>query len=478
MNSSFPIATASRGPLTRKHLLVLMGILLVCAGVRLWLIHRSDSIAKDGVIYLEMASKWDSNPAEVAKNYAYPPGYPAAVAGVHRLVLIAGMADGRESWEWAGRAVSVVSSLAAMVAIYFLAGLTFNWPIAALTTLLFGIGKKWSCLGADALSDCLAISMQLWATVGMLAVLSMLRRGVRWAPTVAAGAGMLAGLGYLIRQESLWVIFVACTVWLGRYVIRRRNLWLTLASIVAMAAAAGVVAAPYMMTIGGLSNKKIVGRISGLASLVGEVRTTASVSPASMPSAAAAAEDEDVHTSPTALKILQQIMAALQPIIGGFFLVGLLGLAVCRWGPGRALGSLMPMPTNAGKALFVAAAVVVLPILALLHQTAGYVSHRHVMFLAAVLSPLATAGILWVAGMASRVGKLRRVRPELVAVILVCVVFVCVAFDTMQYRPHRNKDHDRQAAHPCQPDRKPRQAKLWITQAGGGLCVSHWCMTG
>jgi hypothetical protein len=319
--------------------------------------------------------------------------------------------------------------------------------------------------------------MQLWATVGVLAVLSMLRRGVRWAPAVAAGAGMLAGLGYLIRPESLWVIFVAGAVWLGRYVIRRRNLWLTLASIVAMAAAAGAVAAPYMMTIGGLSNKKSVGRISGLVSLVSDARPAASVSPASTPSAAAS-EDEDVHTSPTALKILQQIMAAFQPIIGGFFLIWLLGLAVCRWGPARALGSLMPMPNNAGKALFVAAAVVVLPILALLHQTAGYMSHRHVMFLAAVLSPLATAGILWVAGVASRVGKLRRVRPELIAVILVCVVFVCVAFDTMQYRPHRNKDYDRQAAHPCRPDRKPRQAKLWITQAGGGLCVSHWCMTG
>jgi len=441
MNSSFPIATAARGPLTRKHLLVLMGILVVCAGVRLWLIHRSDSTAKDGVIYLEMASKWDSNPAEVAKNYDYPPGYPAAVAGVHRLVLLAGMADGHESWEWAGRAVSVVSSLSAMVAIYFLAGLTFNWHIAALTTLLFGIGRKWSCLGADALSDCLAISMQLWATVGALAVLSMLRRGVRWAPAVAAGAGMLAGLGYLARPESLWVIFVACIVWLGRYVIRRRNLWLTLASIVAMAAAAGAVAAPYMMTIGGLSNKKSMGRISGLVSLVGDARPAASVSPASTPSAAAAVEDEDVHTSSTALKLLQQIIAAFQPIIAGFFLVWLLGLAVFCWGPGRAMGSLMPMPTNAGKALFVAAAVVVLPIVALLHHTTGYMSHRHVMFLAAVLSPLAAAGILWVAGVASRVGKLRRVRPELIAFILVCVVFVCVAFDTIQYRPHRNKNY-------------------------------------
>ena len=441
MSSSSSIATAARGPLTPKHLLVLMGILAICAGVRLWLIHWSDSIASDGVIYLEMASKWDSNPVKVAKGYDYPPGYPAAVAGVHRLVFSAGMADGQESWEWAGRAVSLVSSLSAMAAIYFLAGLTFNWPIAALTILLFGIGRKWSCLGADVVSDCLAISMQLWAMVGVLAVLAMLRRGVRWAPAVAAGAGVLAGLGYLARPESLWVIFIACIVWLGRYVIRRKNLGLTLASIVAMAATAGAVGAPYMMTIGGLSNKKSVARIIGLASPAGDVHTTASVSPASMPSAAASSEDEHIQTRPTALKILEQLIAAFQPIIGSFFLVWLLGLAVCRWGPGRALGPLMPMPTSAGKALFVATAVVVLPIMALLHQTAGYMSYRHIMFLASVFSPLAVVGILWVAGVASRVGELRRVRPELIAIILVCVVFACVAFDTLLYRPHKNKNY-------------------------------------
>ncbi len=479
MSSLFATAAAPRGPLTRKHLLALMGMLMICAGVRFWLIQRSDSIAKDGVIYLEMARQWDSNPIEVSKNYDYPPGYPAAVAAVHRLALFAGMADGHESWEWAGRAVSVVSSLSAMAAIYFIAGLTFNWTVAALTVLLFGIGRKWSCLGTDVLSDSLAISMQLWATVGVLAVLSMLRRGAGWAPVVAAGVGILAGLGYLARPESLWVIFVAVIVWLGRYVIRRQNFWLTLASIVTMAVAAGSVATPYMMTIGGLSNKKSVERIGSMAaSLAGNVQATPSIPPASALPASAPADDEDPPASSTAAKMLQQIMAAFQPIIGGFFLVWLLGLAVCCWGSGRVLGSLMPMPTNAGKALFVTAAVVVLPILALLHQTAGYLSHRHVMFLAAVLSPLATAGILWVAGVASRVGKLRQVRPGLIAVILVCAVFVCVAFDTLQYRPHHNKNYPRQAHTHAGLTGKSGRAMLWINQASRSICVSHWCMTG
>ena len=428
-------AAAARGRWTRTHLPVLLGILAICAGVRLWLIHRSDSVAPDGVIYLAMARQWDSDPVAVAKNYDYPPGYPAAVAKVHRLVLAAGMADGRESWEWAGRAVSLVSSLSAMAAIYVLAGLTFNWTVAAMTILLFGVGRKWSCLGADALSDCLAISLQLWAMVGVLTVLPMLRRGVRWAPAVAAGAGALAGLGYLARPESLWVILIAGIVWLGRYVIRRQNLGLTLASMASMAALAGAVAAPYMMTIGGLSHKKSVGHIIGLDT------------PAPLPPAAAASDGEDTgdsHIHPTALKILEQFLAAIQPVIGGFFFAGLVGLALCCWAPGRALGPPMPGPTNAGKALFAATAAVVLPTVALLHVTSGYLSHRHVMFMAAVLSPLAAGGILWVAGVVSRAGKSRRGRPELVAFILTCVVFACVASDTLRYRPHY-KDHVRQA---------------------------------
>ncbi len=448
MNSPSSVAAAARGRWTRTHLPVLLGILALCAGVRLWLIHRSGSVAPDGATYLVMARQWDSDPVAVAKNYDYPPGYPAAVAGVHRLAMSAGMADGRESWEWAGRAVSLVSSLSAMVAIYVLAGLTFDWPIAALTILLFGIGRKWSCLGADALSDCLAISLQLWAMVGVLAVLPMLRRGVRWAPALAAGVGALAGLGYLARPESLWVVPIAGIVWLGRYVIRRENLGLTMASIVAMAALAGAVAAPYMMTIGGLSNKKSVGNMISLAA------------PAPAPPAAPSDGEDtgDIHVHPTALKILEQFLAAIQPVIGGFFFAGLVGLALCLWGPGRALGPPMPTPTNAGKALFVATAVVVLPTVALLHQTSGYLSHRHVMFMAAVLSPLAAGGILWVAGVASRVGGLRRVRPDRVAIILVCVVFACVAVDTLRYRPH-NKDRV-----------LPAHTLAGPTDSRGGLC--------
>jgi len=424
---------------------MLVVAILICAAVRLYLIDQA-VIAADGTIYLEMARKWTTNPMEVVKGYDYPPGYPVATVGVHRFLVALGLTDRRELWEYSGRIVSLVSNLAALVAIWIFAGSVLDWRIATIAVLLFGVGKKWAHLGANVLSDSLAICFQLWAVVLLLKCLSLLRRKSRWALLAAGCVGILAGLGYLARPESLWVALVAATVWLGRSVIRRANVSLTLASIAVMCAAVLAVAGPYMRSIGGLSNKGSVNKIlkqtqDGRVPAAAVATATASLTPSTCIGLV------DIWTGSTLQKMGGQFSEAMHPILGILCFVWVAGLAVKLLLRGKTVDLPLPIPNNAGKAIMVAAAAIILPILAMLHLESGYLSHRHISFLAALLSPLAVAGIMFLAGMLTLAFKSRGApanRALWVTPVIVGAVFVGLSYHTL-HCPHRDKAHIRQA---------------------------------
>lgn len=434
-----------RGLPTRKHVLALIGILLLCAGLRFWLAHRAEVIAKDGVIYLEMARRWSAEPVAVVNEYDYPPGYPVATVGMHRVLLRLGLADGRRLWELSGQAVSVVSSLAAMVAIWAFAGIVLGWRIATITVLLFGVSKKWSCLGSDVVSDSLAICLQLWAVVLVLKGLSLLRRRSKWAVAAAAAVGAVVGAGYLVRPESLWVGLLAMAVWLGRCVMRRVHLRLTLASVVVMVAGVAAVGGPYVKATGALSNKQSVRRIVGGVQPVDAPTARGEDSAGDSAAPQPAAEREGIAWA--AAEFAGQFLEAMHPILGSACLVWMLVLAARLLLGNTPVGSLLPVPNNAGKAVMLAAAGIVLPILAVLHVTVGYVSHRHISFLAALLSPLSSACIVFLAAVLSLrlrpLGGVAR-RASLVTNAMVLGVFVALAATALQ-RPHENKAYVRQA---------------------------------
>ena len=406
-------------------------MLLVCAGLRVWLIRHTEVIAKDGLVYIEMARAWPVDPLAVARDYSYHIGYPVSMVGCRRAVMALGGPSGLSGWELSGQIVSLLAGLAAMIAVWLLAGMVFDWRTAWVTALVFGVGRKWVALGADVLSDALAVCLQMWALVLAVATVGWLRRRSKWALVLAAGVGLCSGAGYLVRPEALLVPVLAAVLWLA-FQLRTRASWrLTLVCLVVALLTTVACAAPYVAAIGGLTRKKNLIDILVLHVAGGSGPARAGV--ALLPLTATC-------------KFLSQLVEAMHPavaILAGLWLAAWIGMRVLRLRLPLA-GS--ASPRWPGAVVMVAAAAILAPLWINFHTKVGYLSHRHAMFLAAVLSPLAGAGALILAECVRALAKAVGLRLAAGAVIGLVVGGTAVGLIVHSLRPlHAGKGYLREA---------------------------------
>lgn len=353
-------------------------VLALCVFVRVWIISRTVLIARDGTTYVQMARQWADDPSAVINNYDYHVAYSAVMLEVHDLLLAAGVADEPLVWDRAGQIVSAVASVAAMVGIWLYAGLTFNFRIAWITALLFGIGRKWSGLGADVLSDALAVCLQIWAVVLAICVDRHLQANRKRAILFAAVVGLCCGAGYLVRPEALLPLVMAVAFWIIGKFARRRPWRLTLASTAAAAVSALACALPYMLLIGGLTKKKQISDIvawpfggTGLLGwIVGAGRQT--------------------YSAPR--QLVNQLFEALHPVVGTLLFVWLVTLLICTIRRKKYPQQRVISPHQTGAFFMLLGCVLITPMALGLYSNVGYLDWRHVMFLAVLLCPLAGAG--------------------------------------------------------------------------------------
>ncbi len=363
-----------------RRLVPLLIILVVIAGLRIWLITHTEVIARDGTIYIQMAKQLPSAPAEVIADYDYHVGYPALIAVVHRLVLAGGFTDSLRVWEISGQLVSLLASLGAMVAVWLFAGKVFgDWRIAWISTLIFGIGKKWSVLGSDVLSDSLAVCLQMWAVALAILALEKLKAKSKWSLALAGGVGLCSGLGYLVRPESLLAVGLACLLWLV-FQIRRPKSWrLTLSAVGVSLMSTFACALPYMIAIGGLTNKKSLSDLVGLH-LSGGLNISATII---------------CSVQYSALRqLVNQFFEALNIVAGVMICIWLVCCGIYQLTKLKSLKVALPFVSPAGALLMVASVAVMGPLLMGLYSNVHYLSYRHAMFLAAMLSPLIGAGVI------------------------------------------------------------------------------------
>jgi len=413
----------------RRCFLGLLLIVCVCLAIRAWVIAHTDVIARDGTVYVKMAREWSAAPSGVIRSYDYHVGYPVALLGVHRLLAPLGLGEDLRSWELAGQTVSLLAAAAATVALWLLAGMTFGWRLAWVTALVFSLGRKWVDLGADVLSDSLAVAFQMWAIVLALATLARLEKRSPWALPLAAATGICAGLGYLVRPEALLAVGLAAVLWIA-YQSRRRSTWrLTGGAVVLAVVAALLCVLPYALAIGGLTKKK---RLSDFVQ-------------GSVPSVWPLAQ---IGGGDTILAPVQALVAclteAMHPILFLLMLLWLGAWIVRRatsWNPD---GRVLPLPQARGAFMMVAAAAVELPLLGALQVHVHYLSDRHLLFLAMLLAPLAGAGLIFVA---QAVGSLAPRSQGIPRTLLLALVPAAVAVGMLAHalRPlHDGKGRYRQ----------------------------------
>ena len=370
---------------SRKSLRGLMLTLLLCAGIRVWLVCHTEVVAKDGQVYVMMAKALSENPVQVAREFRPHPGYPAAMLAVHATAMRLGIhCDDIEGWDLCGQSVSVLSSLGATIALWAFAGMVFNWRIAWVTALLMCAGRQWAILGADVLSDALAISLELGAASLILLALRDLRRQRMRAAWFAVLVGLFVGLGYLVRPEALLLLIVANVLWLGanRGAIRWQHKLLCIAGATVTTIAFML---PYVLTTGHLTNKTDV-----LAVLL--AHPAGAASPLAMMTAASAM---------ILLRFLHQAADSLinmqHPAL--VMLMGLFGLGwAARFATSaRSLKAALVAPRGEGILIMGGATVLLLGVLFLYSLRGLVISHRYLLLIAMLLSPIAGAAVVGLA---------------------------------------------------------------------------------
>ena len=418
-----------------KRAATLLMVLVACATVRLWLIAHTDVIARDGTVYVKMARELSADPSHVVQSYDYHVGYPVAIAATHQILQALGQAQNMSSWDLSGQIVSLIASLLAMMAVWWLAGMAFNWRIAWLSALLFGLGRKWAVLGADVLSDALAVCLQIWAVVLALLLLRQLRKKSNWAIPLAAGLGICAGLGYLVRPEALLVPILAIAFCLF-YQFHWRASWrLTIVSTVLIALTTLACALPYMIAIGALSKKKSIDQIIMVsASQYDSITCLAALSPGHRPAIRA---------------FINQLFEALHPV-GGLFLCICLAVFIGKTVLRIKLPSKILIFRRRINSLFMlATTAAIMIILTGLYSNVHYMSYRHLMFLAALLSPLAGAGFMMSAEFTAILATWLKL-PQWCARLILPIGTVAIVLGLLSHtlRPmHAGKAHYKQAGH-------------------------------
>jgi hypothetical protein len=366
---------------------------------------HAEAINPDGARYISMARQWPQQAAQVIKSEDYHLGYPVVIHWVHQTMTLFGAGDGPVSWEHAGQTVSLIAAIIATVAIWVFAGISCNWRIAGLTVIMLAAARKWSILGAEVMSDSLAVACQMWALVLTLMVLNRLRQRQRTSVMLAGAVGLVAGMGYLVRPESLGVLMIATAVWIVFLARERFNRQMTAGCIGLAGIGALAMAAPYMYAIGGLTKKKRIGDI---------VPVELNAMPLHLHFAGPAAEFGSIRA------LLNQLTEAMHPVL--FFIVFLwLVRRITLIVQGHAATAAdANIPNRAGGTVMLAGAFLLSTVAIGLHSNVNYLDYRHVTLLGMILAPLAGAGLVAASAIADR--KLARFGAAQVRV-LKCLAF-------------------------------------------------------
>jgi len=412
-----------------RYALALVGVLAAALGVRLYVLAHTENIARDGVLYLHMGRQFTQrSAAEVIQQTDYHPGYAATVMALSQW---AG-APWPDGWVRVGQWVSILMSLAALAALYYVACAAFDPAIALVTVLLIGLSGAYIRTSCDVISDSMCLAMVLLSVAFALAALRRVRGRSWWAPVLAGASGLSAGAGYLTRPEGILGAGAALVLLLLPRRLGARGRAIQAATVAALAATVLVCVLPYAHAIGGFTQKKT------LADFV--------LSAGDGPMLAAASGPTDAWEA--FRRGLDRLRAGVGTPITVLVLITAgtwLARTVPRLGVPR---SVVAIPSRQGAVAMFLPAILMIPLVMLLEykQPGRYISSRHMLIPAFLLTPLAGAAVVtlaqWTLCLADTL-RLRRI-PRLAIGGWVAALVIVMSFDALPIL-HKGKGCYRQA---------------------------------
>ena len=199
-----------------------------------------------------------SSSVEVVQENEHPPAYPAAVLAMSKVVrpFFNEPAPTAESMGLSAQIVSGLAGILLAVPGYFLVRRVFDRNIATGALAIYEVLPVFVEVTSDGLSDGLFLLTAVTAL--WFAARALDAAGRTGAMFNGLGAGLSCGLGSLTRPESAIVAGAVGLTFLGTLVVRKKTggAWpVPLLAGFSLVVGWLVVAGPYMMLIGGISNK-------------------------------------------------------------------------------------------------------------------------------------------------------------------------------------------------------------------------------
>jgi hypothetical protein len=194
-----------RAGIPRDPLLIVL-LLLVTLGMRLWQIAHTEVLARDSIGYIRMAWQIENRgwqAAVTSPTAEQHPGYPLTVLAVHFLAGPWLGDDQPVAWQIAAQVASSAASLLLVLPVYLFARRLFNPAVAFASVLILqglpAIGR----LMGDGLSEAIFLvfaAFAFWTT---------LRAFDTGKPHWFLLCGLTSGLAYFVRPEGL--LIALCT---------------------------------------------------------------------------------------------------------------------------------------------------------------------------------------------------------------------------------------------------------------------------
>lgn len=203
--------------LINKRDFIYLAILLAVAFIiGLYLIATTVLISEDGVFYIEQARKLHTEPLDVIKEHHL--GYPFLIFIVHKVIALFSNNQSVNIWIYSAQSVSLLCRLLALIPLYFIGKFLVEARTSFLAILILVLLPYPAKFGSDVLRDWPYI---LFLTSGFLLLLNGAKRFKCW---MFGAAGLLAGLGHIIRPECAQLILYGALWLLIGLFLPKRNM--------------------------------------------------------------------------------------------------------------------------------------------------------------------------------------------------------------------------------------------------------------
>jgi 4-amino-4-deoxy-L-arabinose transferase-like glycosyltransferase len=178
------------------HIAILATIALA---IGVYLIVTTILINKDGVVYIEQAQNFSSNPS-LGMRGVYPPGYPFLIYITHRIVTLISNSVSVETWIYSAQSVSLLCRMLSLVPLYFIGKLLVGSRNSYFALLILFFLPYPAEYGSEIVRE--------WPHLFFLATaflfLTLAIANGNWR--MFASAGLFAGIGYTIRSECAQIV--------------------------------------------------------------------------------------------------------------------------------------------------------------------------------------------------------------------------------------------------------------------------------